>query len=188
MTVLVANDDLTVIGGPTSIKVSMDLGGTGKRGSQIFISPGNPNEVVIGQTPEVFDLCINTLKSDTQYLYMYQYQNLGAVNQWVPLFDIIPDTFSTNLTKSFSEGSVSINVPIASITATENLTAESFNIQYSIISDNPISSSISVGAIEIDNVDGTQILPITMNAVEFVNDAWVLLAGTKVIHLAITVV
>jgi hypothetical protein len=186
MTVLVANDDLTVIGGPTSINVSMDLGGTGKRGSQIFISPGNPNDVVIGQDPEVFDICINTLKSDEEYLYMYQYQNLGAVKQWVPLFNIIPDTFSANLTKSFSEGSVSINIPITDVTATENLTAENFNIQHSIVGTNPISSSISIGAIDI--VDDIQILPITIKAVEFVDDTWSLLAGTKVVHLAITVV
>jgi hypothetical protein len=186
MTVLVANDDLTVIGGPTSIKVSMDIGATGKRGSQIFISPGKPNEVEIGQTPEVFDLCINTLRSDSEYLYMYQYQNLGAVNQWVALFNIIPDTFSTNATKIFADGQTVINVPVASITSTQNLTSTSFNIQHSIVSDNPVSSSISIGSIAI--VDDTEILPITINAVEFVDDTWSLLVGTKVVHLAITVV
>lgn len=186
MTVLIANDDLTVIGGPTSIKVSMDLGATGKRGSQIFVSPGNPNDVTIGQTPEVFDLCINTLKADSQYLYMYQYQNLGAVNQWVPLFDIIPDTFSANFTKSFTSGSTSINIPVASITATENLESDNFNIQYSIIGTNPISSSISVGT--ITDVDDEQVLPITINAAEFADDAWSSLSGTKLVHLAITVV
>lgn len=186
MTVLVANDDLTVIGGPTSIKVSMDIGATGKRGSQIFVSAGNPNEVVIGQTPEVFDLCINTSKSDAEYLYMYQYQNRGAVNQWIPLFDIIPDTYSENFTKSFVSGSTSINIPISNITSTENLTSENFNVQYSIIGTNPISSSISIGTIA--DIDDVQVLPITINAVEFADDLWSSLVGTKVVHIAITVV
>lgn len=186
MTVLVANDDLTVIGGPTSIKVSMDLGATGKRGSQIFVSAGNPNEVVIGQTPEVFDLAINTSKSDSEYLYMYQYQNLGAINQWVSLFRLMPDKFSENYTKSFIDGVTQINVPVFSITSTENLTAENFNVQHSIIGTNPVSSSVSIGTIEI--VDDVQILPITITAVEFADSAWTGLSGSKIVHLYITVV
>lgn len=186
MTVLVANDDLTVIGGPTSIKVSMDIGATGKRGSQIFISSGNPNEVNIGQTPEVFDLCINTLKSSEEYLYMYQYQNLGAVNQWIPLFNIIPDTFSDNFSKNFIAGVAEINIPISSITETQNLLYSNFNVQYSITGENPISSSMSIGEIVI--IDDIQVLPITLNAVEFVENAWSQVDGTKIVHIAITVV
>jgi hypothetical protein len=186
MAVLVANEDLTVIGGPTSINVSMDLGATGKRGSQIFISPGKPNEVVIGQEAEVFDLCINTLASDDEYLYMYQFQNLGAVNQWVALFNIIPDTFSANLSKVFVDGEATVNVPVFSITQTESLTAQSFNVQMSIANGSPVASAISISEIEI--VDEVQILPITIVASEYVEDAWVPLSGTKIIHLSITVV
>lgn len=188
MTVLIANDDLTVIGGPTSIAVSMDLGATGKRGSQIFISPGNPTDplTVIGQTPEVFDLCINTLVSDSEYLYLYQYQNLGAVNQWMPLFKIIPDTFADNSSKSFSSGSAQINIPVSSITATQNLSSSNFNIQYSIFGDNPISSSVSVA--EIDIIDEIEVLPITINAVEFIDNNWEPASGTKIVSLLITVV
>lgn len=186
MTVLVANDDLTVIGGPTSLNVSVDLGATGKRGSQIFVSFGNPNDVVLGQTAEVFDLCINTLKSDEEYLYLYQYQNLGAVTQWMPLFNLIPDTYSTNLTKTLVEGIVDINIPVANITSTENLTAENFNIQCSIIGTNPISCAVSVSEIAV--VDDVQVLPISINAIEFVDNAWVAIDGSKIVQLLITVV
>jgi hypothetical protein len=186
MTVLVANEDLTVIGGPTSINVSMDIGAPGKRGSNIFISPGNPNDVAIGQTPEVFDLCINNLRSDDEYLYLYQYQNLGAVNQWVPLFNLIPDTFADNLSKLFVDGETEINVPIFSITSTENLSSSNFNVQCSIIDTDPISHAISIG--EISVVDEVQILPITIKAVKFSEEVWAPLAGTKTVHLSITVV
>ena len=186
MTVLVANDDLTVVGGPTSINVSMDFGGPGKRGSQVFISSGNPNEVSIGQTPEVLDLCINSLSSDDEYRYIYQYQNLGAVNQWVPLFSLVPDTFSENTSKLFVEGVAQINIPVFSITSTENLTFANFNVQCSIIEDSPVSLSISVQ--EIDIVDDIQILPITVNAAKFSDGTWSLLEGSKTVHLSITVV
>jgi hypothetical protein len=186
MTVLIANDDLTVVGGPTSINVSMDFGGPGKRGSQVFISSGNPNEVSIGQTPEVLDLCINSLNSDSEYRYIYQYQNLGAVNQWVPLFSLVPDTFSENTSKLFVEGVAQINIPVFNITSTENLTFANFNVQCSIIEDSPVSLSVSVQ--EIDIVDDIQVLPITVNAAKFSDDTWSLLEGSKTVHLSITVV
>lgn len=186
MTVLVANDDLTVIGGPTSINVSMDIGATGKRGSQIFISAGNPNDVAIGQTPEVFDICINTLRSDEEYLYLYQYQNLGAVNQWVSLFKLIPDTFSDNVSKLFVDGQTELNVPVFSITSTENLTAQNFNVQCSVIEAHPVVASVSIG--EIDIIDEVQVLPLSINAVEFIDGEWSPISGTKIVHLTITVV
>lgn len=186
MTVLLANDDLTVIGGPTSINVSMDLGATGDRGSQIFISSGKPNEVVIGQTPKVFDLCINVLTSDDEYLYMYQYQNLGAINQWVSLFKIIPNMFSDNTPKIFIDGLTTINVPVTSITSSQNLTSTNFNFQYSILGDNPVSSTVSIAEITI--VDDVQILPITITAIEFVDTSWIQLNGTKTVQFLITVV
>jgi len=186
LTVLLANDDLTVIGGPASINLSMDIGAPGSRGSQIFISPGNPNEVVIGQTPEVFDLCINNLSSDDDYLYFYQYQNLGAANQWVPLFKLIPDTFSQNVSKIFTNGETTINVPVFSITSTENLTALNFSVQCSIVEIDPVATSISVQEIQI--VDEVQILPVTIKAAKFSEGSWEALEGTKVVHLSITVV
>lgn len=184
--VLVANDDLTVVGGPTSINVSMDFGQPGKRGSQIFISPGNPNEVVIGQTAEVFDLCVNNLSSDDEYKYVYQYQNLGAVNQWVPLFSLAIDSFSENVSKLFFEGATQINVPVFSITPTENLTASNFNVQCSIVESSPVS--LAIGVQEIQIIDDVQILPITINAAKFLEGSWSLLEGTKAVHLSITVV
>jgi hypothetical protein len=186
--VLVANDELTVLGGPSSINVNVDLGATGKRGSQIFISPGDPTDplTVIGQTPEVFDLCINTLTSDEEYLYLYQYQNLGALNSWVPLFKIIPNTYSQNYTKGFVDGEAQINIPVALITESQNLTATNFNIQINIINDNPVSASSTIETIQI--VDGSQVLPISIKAVEYADSSWSDLSGTKIVHVFITVV
>lgn len=186
--VLVANDDLTVLGGPSSINVNVDLGATGKRGSQIFIASGDPSDplTVLGQTPEVFDLCINTLTSDEEYLFMYQYQNLGAVNSWVPLFKLIPNTYSQNYSKSFIDGEIQINIPVASITENENLEATSFNVQLNVINDNPVSTSLTIGTIQI--VDGNQVLPLTVKAVEYADNSWSDLSGTKIVHVFITVV
>lgn len=186
--VLVANDSLTVLGGPSSVNVNVDLGATGKRGSQIFISPGDPTDplTVIGQEPEVFDLCINTLTSDQEYLYLYQYQNLGAINSWVPLFKLIPNTYSQNYSKIFVSGEAEINIPVVSITESQNLEATNFNIQLNVINSNPVSTSLTIGAIQI--VDGNQVLPISIKAVEYSGSSWSELSGTKIVHVFITVV
>ena len=185
--VLVANDDLVVLGGPASVNVNVDLGANGKRGSQIFRSPGDPTDplTVIGQTPEVFDLCINTKTSDSEYLYLYQYQNQGSANSWVPLFKLIPNTYSQNYSKSFVNGEAQINIPVANITS-ESVTATSFNIQLNIINDNPVSTSITIGSIQ--PIDGSDVLPISIKAVEYADDVWSNLSGTKIVHVFITVV
>lgn len=186
--VLIANDDLTVLGGPSSINVNLDLGATGKRGSQIFISPGDPTDptTIIGQVPEIFDLCINVLTSNSEYLYLYQYQNLGAANSWVPLFKLIPNTYSQNYLKSFIDGEIQVNIPVFSITDSQNVTATSFNIQTNIVNDNPVSTSLIIQDISI--VDDIQVLPIVIKAVEYVAGSWENLTGTKTVHLSITVV
>ena len=185
--VLVANDDLVVLGGPTSVNVNVDLGATGKRGSQIFISPGDPTDplTVIGQTPEVFDLCINTLTSDSEYLYLYQYQNLGAANSWVPLFKLIPNTYSQNYSQIFTDGETQINIPVANVTS-ENIDATHFNIQLNIANNNPVSLSMTIGTIQ--PVDGYDVLPISIKAVEYIDGNWSNLSGTKIVHVFITVV
>jgi hypothetical protein len=41
--VLVTADDITVLGGPSSITVDLDFGPQGQRGSQIFTGSGQPN-------------------------------------------------------------------------------------------------------------------------------------------------
>jgi hypothetical protein len=186
--VLLANDDLVVLGGPASVNVSVDLGATGKRGSQIFISPGDPTNplTVIGQTPEVLDLCINTLPSDEEYQYVYQYQNLGSTNSWVPLFRLIQNTYSQNYEKIFIDGESQINIPVSSISENQALSAENFNIQVNLINQNPVSISTIVQEIEI--IDDVQVLPISITAVEYSEGDWLNLSGTKIIHMFITVV
>jgi hypothetical protein len=45
-----------------------------------------------------------------------------------------------------------------------------------------------VSVAPIENYDGLESLPITINALEYVGGEWVSLAGQKTIHLLITVV
>jgi hypothetical protein len=188
--VVLSTDDLTVLGGPSSINLEVDFGPTGNRGSQIFISNGKPEEVEIGQDPEVFDLCINTLASDSEYKMVYQYQNVLGTDTWVPLFKLMANTYSTNRSVGFTDGSGSVNIPVSSIVPAElvgSVTAQNFNIQYNILDGiNPLASSISVE--DLETVDDEIVLPISLKAVGYDGEAWVDATGTKTVHLFITVV
>jgi hypothetical protein len=187
--VLIASEDLTVLGGPESISLDLDFGPAGQRGSQIFVSNGKPNLVQIGQTPNVFDLCINTLTSDDEYLYMYQYQNISGSNTWTPLFKIIPNIYSTNRTVTFVDGEITINVPVRRIIPESligSITASKFNVQHSISGNsNPVSSSISISTIT-SSTGGDMVLPVTIKAIEYSSGIWSNLGSTATVHLLIS--
>ena len=186
--VLLSTDDLTVLGGPASISVDLDFGPSGDRGSQIFVGNGNPNITEIGQDPLAFDMYIN-LQSGDEYLYMYQYQNVDGVMTWKKLFKLIPNTYSLNSTGTFSAGSRTINIPVINIvplSSVANLTAANFNIQYSVLGQNPVASGLSVG--ELTTVDDIVVLPVTIEGLEYSSGSWSELSGQKTVHLFISVV
>jgi hypothetical protein len=188
--VLLSNDELTVLGGPATVNLEVDFGPQGDRGSHIFICNGDPNETAIGQTPQVFDLCINNLVSHEDYLAYYQYINNSGVNEWVKLFKLIPNTNSVNNTGTFNSSGVrQINIPLINIVPSEiigSVTAANFNVQYSILNQNPISSSIAVGEIITDG--DNLALPLTIKAIKYSENAWSNLTGQQTVHLFITVV
>ena len=195
--VILSSEDLTVFGGPTSLNVEVDFGPEGSRGSNIFAGYGKPSLVqtidngsikIDGQTIQIFDMYINLLTSDDEYLYLYQYHNVSGTDTWEPLVNLIPNTYSTNTQKTFVDGQVTINVPLISIDPSAvGLSASDFNIQHSIVNNsNPVSSSLSVGS--VFSASGILSLPITIKAIEHDGSAWSNLSGSKMIHLLITVV
>jgi hypothetical protein len=191
--VLVTADDITVLGGPSSITVDLDFGPQGQRGSQIFTGsgqPNNPNNDIYDQSLEIFDLYINTLVGDSEYLYMYQYINSNGSNTWVPVVKLIPNIYSKNIEKVFVDGSTTINVKLVDIVSgslVSSLESTNFNVQASINNlGNPVATTISLGTVAI--VAGFRSLPITITAVEYDGTSWANLDGTRVVNLLITVV
>ena len=191
--VLVTADDITVLGGPSSITVDLDFGPQGQRGSQIFTGsgqPNNPNNDIYDQSLEIFDLYINTLVGDSEYLYMYQYINSNGSNTWVPVVKLIPNIYSKNIEKVFVDGSTTINVKLVDIVSgslVSSLESTNFNVQASINNlGNPVATTISLGTVAI--VAGFRSLPITITAVEYDGTSWENLDGTRVVNLLITVV
>lgn len=196
--IILSSEDLTVFGGPSSIGVEVDFGPSGDRGSNIFVGNGKPSLIqtidssgsikIDGQSIQIFDMYINLLSSDDEYLYLYQYHNVSGTNAWEALVSLVPNIYSDNFTKTFTSGETTIVVPLISIDPTAvGLDSTNFNIQHSIVNNvNPVSSSLSVGSVIEDS--GILSLPITIKAVEYDGTSWSNLSGSKTIHILITVV
>lgn len=192
--VLLTSDDITVLGGPSQISVDVDFGPDGQRGSQIFVGIGNPNlqTTVIGQDPQIFDMYINIDSVDSEdYLFQYQYQNVSGINTWVRLFRLMPNNYSFNSVRTFTDGEITINVPLINVvplSSIANYSAEDFNIQYNITGGgSPISSSMTISSI-VELPGGQFSLPITINAIEYDGTAWSNLSGERTVHMLINVV
>ena len=163
--VLLSNDDVTVLGPPNTVEVLVDIGPTGTRGSQVFAGIGDPNDIEIGQTPILNDLYINASPGDG-YAYMYQYVSQPGGNTWIPLLSVNPTIYSENHLTTFTAGAAEIVIPVANIidiTGTP-LSADNFSVQYSIAHDNPLASSMTIQALEIDSGAGGDNLVINLKS------------------------
>jgi hypothetical protein len=190
--VVLTTDELLVLSGPSSVNVEVDFGPEGERGSLFYVSVGNPNTALIGQTPKAKDLCVNVLKTDNEYSYVYQYNSDGANGfQWYPIIKLNPLQYNKILTGTFVDGSKVFNIPVNYIVdeeTSQTLTSANFNITYSIPNENPIASSIEIGSFTNDPVSGLQVIPVTVNAVEYASSTWQNLDGVKTVHFVISIV
>lgn len=191
----IISDELAVLGGPETVNVEVDFGPTGDRGSQIFVNIGKPvigsdGLTVLAPDCQLFDLYINILSTDDEYQYVYQLQNVLGTNTWVKLFKLVSNIYSKNYTEtSFTSGVWEINVPVAEIVPSDfvgTAQAANFNIQYNVLNQNPLVSSMSIG--EVNTVSGERVLPISINASELIDGSFVALSGPKSVQLFITVV
>lgn len=182
--VLLSNDDITVLGPPETVELLLDIGPSGTRGSQVFVGVGNPNTEEIGQTPLLNDLYINT-SPGANYGYLYQYVAQPGGNTWIEVLELNPTIYSKNVLTTYTAGEASITIPISDIVTSlaSPLIAENFNVQYSIVNDNPVASSMSIPALVGDGED----LVINFKAVEY-SGSWSNLSGQVSTHLFITIV
>jgi len=189
--VLLSSDELTVLGGPAEISVDVDFGPQGDRGSLILYGLGKPDNVVLPETPQVYDSYINLLPSDDEYQFMYQF--IAGPNNgtpvWTKIFKLTPNIYFENVERTFVDGQIDINIPVAAIVPSDligSYTAENFNVQANILGTSPISIGVSVSEIEI--VSNLVSLPISISAIEYSESEWIALEGQKTVHLLITVV
>lgn len=185
VSVVLNNDDVTVLAPPAIIEVLVDIGPQGTRGSQFFVGVGNPNSVDIGQTPNLNDLYINTSPGG-ELGYLYQYRSEPGGNVWVEVLDIYPSVYSENAQVTFESGSAEVIIPVADIVTVTGtpLVSDNFSVQYSIAHTNPVASAMQIPAL----VGAGDNLIINLEAVEYAGAAWSALDESVTIHFNITIV
>lgn len=191
---LYSSDDITVLGGPSTVNIDLDFGPTGQRGSKFFIGNGNPNSTPsplgISVYPFVLDMYINLDSATNEYRSLYQYQNVSGVNTWVKLINLIPNIYSLNISLNFVDGLASTTIPVISLVSSNlvsSITASKFNIQHSLVNNGkPNMTDVTVS--EIIVADGTRVLPLSFSAYELNNGNIESVTGQKMVHIFISVV
>ena len=190
--IILDTDELSVLGGPSTISLDVGIGPQGTRGSQIFVGSGQPNDpdTVIGQTPNIFDLYINLAPADDEYRYLYQYQNVDGSDTWVKLLNLVPESYSDNNFVDFESGVGIVNIPVLAITGTGStvgITGEDFNVQATMSGSIPAALSVSV-ATDLVDFDDASTIEITITGLEYVSGSWADIDGVRIVHLLITMV
>jgi hypothetical protein len=106
--VLLANDDLTVLGGPSSVSVDVGIGATGERGSIIYGVSADPRLSTTTKPSgvKVYDIVIVINPSQQDYRVMYQKTGPGN-EDWSELIDL---NLVENKTKSVTNVSTNYSV------------------------------------------------------------------------------
>jgi hypothetical protein len=191
---LYSSDDITVLGGPSTINIDLDFGPTGQRGSKFFVGNGNPNSTpspISTSIPLfVFDMYLNLNSATSEYRSLYQYQNVSGTNTWVKLINLIPNIYSLNISLNFVNGIASTTLPVISLVDSDqvsSITSSRFNIQHSLVNNGkPNMTDVTVSEIVV--ADGTRVLPLSFSAYQLNNGIIESVTGQKMVHIFISVV
>lgn len=196
--ILLSNEDLTVFGGPESISLDLDIGPQGDRGSIIIGTLGDPRDATVRsyivQDVQALDIAVDANPNSPTFKTVFQYvvQGSGSL-QWTPVVSLKTDFYSSIKTVTAANGKLTIPpINVADIYLfQENSTVDSsnFSVQYSISSPDsggPLATNLVVN--ELTTGPGFLALPLEIKGVEYINEEWVPITGTKNVHLFITVV
>ena len=117
--VLVSSENLSVLGGPSSITLNLDTGAQGQRGTFILYGFPNPNSSEAQETfisePQVFDLYVVVDPASDDYLQIYQYVNQDGQLVWIPALKLSINLYSTTRPATFIDGSATIELNVSDL-------------------------------------------------------------------------
>jgi hypothetical protein len=145
---IISGEDLVVVGPPSSVSVSVDIGPQGERGATFFTGVGTPSEnseLLIDA--RVGDLYINS-ELGGSYGLVYKLAAIPGGSGWISILKFQPISYSTQKLVNFTAGSGSISIPISGPTgfypnAPVNLSVDTILVQATAELDNPAFISIS---------------------------------------------
>lgn len=93
--IVLEQDDLVVLGPPSSVDISLDIGAKGDRGGTVFNGGFDPNTISIaqfnsiyGKTPVYGDMFVR-IDYGPNYGKFYSYSTVPGGDQWVPILDLL---------------------------------------------------------------------------------------------------
>lgn len=117
--VLVSSEDISVLGGPSSITLNLDTGSQGQRGTFILYGFANPNTAEAQESfiaePQVFDLYVVVDPASDDYLQLYQYVNQDGQLVWIPALKLSINLYSTTRPVTFINGLGSVEINVADL-------------------------------------------------------------------------
>jgi hypothetical protein len=103
--VITSSDDLSILGGPAKIDLSLDSGAQGQRGTFILYGFANPNTEEAKKSfiaePQVFDLYVVVDPTSENYLQIFQYINRDGSFIWIPAIKLSINQFGTTVPTVF---------------------------------------------------------------------------------------
>ena len=168
----VASQEVSVISGPSTISVNVGIGASGPRGSTIFVAESTPELFFVTEVSEAlglqsFDLYINTDRTDSGYLYLYQFVDSDGGTTWEPITRIVPTQINVTEELTFTTGSATLQIPLTDyypeslidevVLGTVNVTATVENanpVAISVVSKNIAENTLSI-VFKAASLDGT---------------------------------
>lgn len=197
--VVYSSDDITVVGGPSSVNVNVSSGTRGVRGSRIYSVPGDPRLLTDQELPSdllEYDLAI-VVDSDSNEAFSI-YQKVGSSPQdWEPLPPLSLNVFSTRVDIAFDGTGVAYAaIPVSLVFDLESYDVSQFAVQYQLENRTgtnnlyPMTSAISLD-VQVGEYEGlpVQNLVAAFTAAEFNGTSWTpLVSTTRTLHAFITVI
>lgn len=182
--VVVNTDDIVVLGPPSIIDVSLDIGEQGVRGSTFYAGSGDPNlldltshELIAG------DMFINTsVASGYGWLYTYNPKQIG--DQWDAVLRLQPPMYASIVAGVFTSGSATFSIPLSSIVPADITVVDENNI---IISATPKGANPVAFSVVSKTINGSN-FEFVIKAVSFNGTTWSDLSGSNNFAIHLTVV
>lgn len=128
--VLLSSEELTVLGGPSSVSVDVGIGATGDRGSIIYAVSADPRLATTTKPSDikVYDITIVIDPSQSDYRVMYQKIGPGS-EDWSELIDLNLTETQAKTVKNISENYTLLESDRASIVRSTSSTAVTITIE-----------------------------------------------------------
>jgi hypothetical protein len=160
---------------PATLDVNVDFGATGQRGSFWWTGTLAPATALAAQDVKINDIYLNTVTG-----VLFQYVLSIGVPSWEEIGSITLPQYSTIASATFTTGSATLSIPLASLTSDPSPTASQFVVRFNISnSTTPVASSFTTAIVSTN-------LNITITAAQWSGGTWSNLTGSKDVHLFIS--